>query len=391
MTETAEWLEVPATWVRGGTSKCWIFDADRVAATRESVDVLLENAFGAGDARQLDGVGGATSTTSKAMIVRRSDTGDADVEYTFAQVGIGDRVVEWDSNCGNCATAVGLYAVQAGLVPVTGERTVVRMRSANTGSRLDAIVATPGGTAPHSGTARIPGVAGEGVPVGLRFVAPLSRGGGALFPTGRFAETLTAEDRSADATIVDAGAVCALLDAEALGFTGAESIAEFARQVPTLRAFRRVASVAAGLARTIAEARDSVPKVGVVGSPRDYVASDGQAVRAEDYDLAVRMVSMHQPHPAIGLTSAVAVTVAAATPGTTAHARSRQSDLDQLRLGTPAGVLTTRVERDAAGGIRAVVLERAARTLARAVLEVRRGEPAGLDHEAPTPELIHAH
>ena len=145
-------LRLQGEMIRGGTSKCWIFDHHHVAATGADTDALLLAAFNAADPRQIDGVGGASSTTSKAAIVRAvGGAGGVDVEYAFAQVGIGDERVEWTSNCGNCATAVALYAAHRGLVPVTGDTTTVRMRNVNTGARLTGTIPTPGGTVPEEG------------------------------------------------------------------------------------------------------------------------------------------------------------------------------------------------------------------------------------------------
>jgi Uncharacterized protein conserved in bacteria len=370
MATTSGWTELAAVWIRGGTSKCWLFDADRLAEAELPADTILEAAFGAADARQLDGVGGASSTTSKAMIVRRSRTPGVDVDYTFAQVGIGERIVEWGSNCGNCATAVGLYAVQQGLVPPEQGQTIVHMLNTNTGARLDAVVATPDGRVPHVGSQTVPGVVGTGVPVGLRFLAPFSRKGRPTLPTGEPLQAITAAGRRGRLSIVDAGAICAVLDAESIGMRGDASIDAVARQLDLLIAFRRHASLAAGLSRTLEEAADAVPKVGIVASPADYLTTEGEPIAAADYDLAARMLSMRQPHPAIGLTSAVALTIAADVPGTTAHGAARRTDPDVLRIGTPSGIVTTEVERDEHGRITAVVLWRAARRLASARLEI---------------------
>ena len=157
------------TWMRGGTSKCWLFNAvdiDPYIADAGGLDNILTAAFGSGDPRQLDGVGGGSSTTSKAAIVRRSSAPGIDVDYLFAQVAIENRTVEWGSNCGNCATAIGLYAVQTGLVAVDDHVTVVRMRNENTGAILAAEIATPGGRIPAEGDASVPGTTALGVPVG---------------------------------------------------------------------------------------------------------------------------------------------------------------------------------------------------------------------------------
>ena len=372
MSMNSSWMELPAVWMRGGTSKCWIFDADRLAETDEPVEMILNGAFGSGDARQIDGVGGGSSTTSKAMIVRRAGTGAIDVSYTFAQVGIADRVVEWGSNCGNCASAVGLYAVQEGLVPPDGDETTVRMVNTNTGARLDAIVATPNGRIPHLGPETIPGVSTGGVPVRLRFAAPLSGAGRSLLPTGEPRSVIASAGRTVPATIVDAGAMCSLVDAASLGLRGDEGIDRVGEVLEALVDIRRRSSVAAGLSRTIEEAQDAVPKVGMTAPPVDYFTTDGEPVSAASYDLAVRMISMHQPHPAIGLTSAVAVAVAALTPGTIPYVQLAPGTPGTIRLGTPSGVVAVTVDFDDDGEVSGVSVNRSARRLSTARLEIPR-------------------
>ncbi|WP_433279530.1 PrpF domain-containing protein [Pseudonocardia xinjiangensis] len=350
------------TWMRGGTSKCWLFDAEEMAGA--DPDDMLAAAFGAADPRQLDGVGGATSTTSKAAIVQRSTRPDADVEYLFAQVGIGTRRVEWSSNCGNCATAIGLYALLTRKVPAGPDRTTVRMRNINTGALLAATVLTPGGVVPEQGSTTVPGTAVGGVPVELAFLAPEGTTTGALLPTGRPVDALPQP-----VTLVDAGAPAALVDAAALGLTAGESVDALAPHIAELVRLRRESALAMGLARPGDPVDHAVPKTGVVGPPIDYRAADGAVIRAADYDLAVRMLSMHAPHPAIGLTSAVAVAAAAGVEGSLVRRALRGRMPEVLRLGTPVGIVTARVERRP-DGLRAVWMPRAARRLAVAEISV---------------------
>jgi 2-methylaconitate cis-trans-isomerase PrpF len=360
-------LRLQGEMIRGGTSKCWIFDHHDVVATGVDADTLLLAAYNAADPRQIDGVGGASSTTSKAAIVRASTKPDVDVEYAFAQVGIGDARVEWTSNCGNCATAVALYAVHNQLVPVTSDSTTVRMLNINTGARLSGTIPTPGRTAPDAGTARVPGTAALGVPVLLGFEDPAGTSTGLAGPTG-----------TVEASLVDAGAPAALFEAKAFGLDGTESLADFATAVPALTVLRRQAALAMGLVQESDPVSHAVPKVGVVARPVAYRTTDGTLVPQDEYDLAVRMVSMHAPHPAIGLTSAVALATAAATPGTLAHRVARQTADGTLRLGTPAGVITARAVPAGEGASPTVLLHRAARRIARAELlvPVLEGRPA---------------
>ncbi|MCD9874723.1 PrpF domain-containing protein [Streptomyces guryensis] len=364
--------------IRGGTSKCWIFAHRDVAATGVDVDALLLAAFNAADPRQIDGVGGASSTTSKAAVVQASARPGVDVEYAFAQIGIGDERVEWASNCGNCATAVALYAVHHHLVPIAPDTTTVRMLNVNTGARLTGTIPTPAGVAPDEGAAVVAGTSARGVPVLLGFLDPAGSTTGRSLPTGRTLDELTGPAGPVEASLVDAGAPAALFEAKAVGLDGTESLTAFATAVPALTLLRRQAALAMGLAREGDPVSHAVPKVGIVARPAAYRTTQGIPVNQDEYDLAVRMVSMHAPHPAIGLTSAVALATAAATPGTLAHRVARQTADGTLRLGTPAGVVTTRAVPAPDGASPTVLLHRAARRIARAELlvPVLEGRPA---------------
>ncbi|WP_020659981.1 PrpF domain-containing protein [Amycolatopsis benzoatilytica] len=360
-------VDLAGVWVRGGTSKCWIFAADAVAELPLDLDAVLANALGSGDRRQIDGVGGATSTTSKVAVVARSATPGAEIEYLFGQVGIADRVVEWGSNCGNCATAVGLYAVQEGLVAVDGDVTTVRLRNVNTGATLHTAVATPGGRVPQSGETLVPGVESGGVPVALTFAGPFDPA--TSFPTRRARQIVSAGGATAEVSIVNAGAPAILIDANSLGMTATEDADEIAARLPALTAFRAAGAVLHGLVRPGQPAPNAVPKTGVVGPATDYRTSNGTLVLASDYDIAVRMLSMHAAHPAIGLTSAVAVAVAAAARGSVVHSLLG-GERPTLRIGTLAGVVEVDWTRSRSGVVDAVSLHRAARRLATAVVHV---------------------
>lgn len=360
--------------IRGGTSKCWIFSEDEARATGYPPDDLLVAAFNAADARQANGVGGASSTTSKAALVAPSADPATDVDYTFAQVGVGQPKVEWGSNCGNCATAVALWAAHRGLAVRSAHSAVVRMRNTNTGARLRATIPLQGSEVPDEGIADVPGVDGLGVPVLLGFERPVGSTTGWLLPTGRAVDVLHLADGpwagEHRATLVDAGAPAALVDAPSLGLTGADDVLDVRTVTPELTALRREAAVVMGLAERGGPTVEAIPKVGVVGPAVDYRTTAGEAVRAAEYDVAVRMLSMNAPHPVIGLTSAVAVAVAALTEGALPHRFMHHTSSGRVRLGTPGGVIDVEVSRDPAGAITLVTLHRAARRLADSVVLV---------------------
>ncbi|GAB2935218.1 PrpF domain-containing protein [Streptomyces mayteni] len=356
-------MRVPASLVRGGTSKCWLFDHRDVPSSMDGLERLLVNAYGATDPVHLDGVGGATPTTSKAAVVRPCADEGVDVEYLFGQVGIGVGRVEWGSNCGNCATAIALWAVTRGLVPIEGDLTRVVMRNTNTGAVLEAGVDTAGGVAHEFGTETVPGTRSGGVAVGLTFVDAAGRSTGALLPTGSPLDELRVGDERVPVTMLDAGAPVVAVDAAATGRTGAESIAAVRGDVGWLRAVRHAAAPLMGLRRPGEPPVDAVPKVGLVGAPVPYVSSTGERVAATDYDVSVRMLTMNDPHPAIGLTSAVAVAAANLVDESVVRMVSTATADTRLRIGTPAGVVeVTCADIDSAGPHR-VTVRRAARVL----------------------------
>ena len=364
-------------WYRGGTSKCWLFDARDVAhhaPTLEEIPALLSAAFGAADARQLDGVGGGTSTTSKAAVIWATPGADADLDYLFAQVGIGDPTVELGSNCGNCATAIALFAVQSGIVAPRDGMTKVRMRHVTSGAVLSGTVPTPGGHVPRSGLARVPGSSAAGVPVSLSFHGPWGQNTGALLPTGNPADQLQVDGKALTATMVDAGAPAVLLAADHAGVDLSSMTDGLAAQLPDLIAARASAGLIMGLRKPEDPPQNAVPKVGVVAPAGDYTAADGTTITAGSHDVRVRMLSMLAPHPAIGLTSAVAVALAASLPSSVvADAAGQPSTAGSprvLRIGTPAGVITADIISDATGTVSEVALHRAARHIATADIDV---------------------
>ena len=209
-------MKIEAEWMRGGTSKCWVFEAGHLNDST-SLDSLLPRVFGSPDSRQIDGVGGATSTTSKAMILHRPAEEDIDVDFTFAQVGIEEAAVDWGSNCGNCSAVVGLYAIEKGWVVPSGDVTRIVTRNTNTGQIIVQRVATPAGALPIVPDAQMPGVPFPGYRVGLGFQDPAGKTTGALLPSGSTTDTITAGGTRWTVSMVDAGAPVVIVRAEDLG------------------------------------------------------------------------------------------------------------------------------------------------------------------------------
>ncbi|MFJ2621279.1 PrpF domain-containing protein [Glutamicibacter sp. NPDC087344] len=353
-------MDIKATWMRGGTSKCWVIESEDLDATQISPDQLLPRLFGSPDHRQIDGVGGGTSTTSKAMIIRRPIDDLVDVEFTFAQVGIEEAVVDWGSNCGNCSAAVGLYALEHGWVTPTGNMTEVVTRNTNTDQIIVQRIPTPTGQLPADPLATIPGVPFPGHRVGLGFRNPVGKTTGHLLPTGAAKETLSTEHGSWTVSLVDAGAPLVILNGRDFALepdrfgSWAQDIEPHLQQLDRLR---RRAAVRMGLAPTESSAARAIPKIALISAPSTV---------EDDVDVQVMMLSMGKPHPALAVTGSVALTVAALTAGTVINDVLPGGDRQRLRLRTPAGLLETWTDTES--GTLVVGVDRTARTIASSTL-----------------------
>jgi 2-methylaconitate isomerase len=355
-------MKLEAELMRGGTSKCWVFEAEHLEVCGTGLDVLLPRLFGSPDPRQIDGVGGATSTTSKAVILHRPDDENIDVEFTFAQVGIEEAAVDWGSNCGNCSAVVGLYAIEKGWVIPSGDITRIVTRNTNTGQVIVQRVATPAGALPIVPDAQMPGVPFPGYRVGLGFQDPAGKTTGNLLPTGAASDTITAGGTRWTVSMVDAGAPVVILRAEELGLDPARYDswrAGVELQLDTLEQVRRLAAVRMGLAPTPAEAARAIPKLAIAASP---------SRTDPGCDINVMMLSMGKPHPALAITGSIALTLGARTPGTVLHKITGDTPGTTLRLRTPAGVIETWSEEH--DGTVIVGVDRTARTIATTIIHL---------------------
>lgn len=355
-------MRFEAEWMRGGTSKCWVFEAEHLQEGGAGLDELLPRLFGSPDSRQIDGVGGATSTTSKAVILHRPAGDGVDIEFTFAQVGIEEAAVDWGSNCGNCSAVVGLYAIEKGWVVPDGDMTRVVTRNTNTGQIIVQRVATPDGSLPEVPAANMPGVPFPGHLVGLGFHDPAGKTTGALLPTGAAVDTISAGGKNWTVSMVDAGAPVVMVRAGELGLDPARFdswTSGVEQQLDVLEQIRRQAAVRMGLASTAAGAARAIPKLAVVGAP----AGTDPAC-----DVNVMMLSMGKPHPALAITGSIALTLAARTPGTVLHAITGAPRGATLRLRSPAGVIETWTEE--LDGSLLVGVDRTARTIATTIIHL---------------------
>ncbi|HOV19090.1 MAG TPA: 2-methylaconitate cis-trans isomerase PrpF [Ottowia sp.] len=372
-----ESVAIAATLMRGGTSKGLFFLPSDLPAEPAARDALLLRAIGSPDpyARHIDGLGGATSSTSKVVLVQRSARSGCDVDYLFGQVAIDQPLIDWSGSCGNLAAAVGPFALHAGLVdgaPADG-RATVRIWQANLGQRIVAHVPMQGGQVQEMGNFALDGVPFPAAEIRLDFLDPAGGGGLPLLPTGHVRDTLDVLGLGpVEATLINAGNPTVIVHAAALGLAGAElprALNADAALLARCEAVRAQAAVAMGLATTPEQAtreRPATPKLALVAPPAGYVASDGRAVAAGQMDMLVRMVSMAQFHHALPGTGAIALAAAAALPGTLL-APWRPAHGGGLRMGHPAGCIETEAEagQDAGGAwhIRRVSVSRSARRL----------------------------
>lgn len=354
---------IAATYLRGGTSKGVFFKLDdlpedaRVAGAAR--DALLLRVIGSPDpyGKQIDGMGGATSSTSKAVIVAASTRAEHDVDYLFGQVAIDKPFVDWSGNCGNLSAAVGPFAISAGLVdparvPHDGVA-VVRIWQANIGKTILAHVPMAAGQVQETGGFELDGVTFPAAEVQLEFIDPAAEeegGGGAMFPTGNLVDELDVPGVGVlRATLINAGIPTIFIEAGALGYDGTElqdAINGDPRALAVFETIRAHGALRMGLIASIDEAgkRQHTPKVAFVAKAAGYVSSSGRQVAAGDIDLLVRALSMGKLHHAMMGTAAVAIGTAAAIPGTLVNLAAGGGERSAVRFGHPSGTLRVGAE-----------------------------------------------
>ena len=353
-------IKIPATYMRGGTSKGVFFNVHALPAVFQvpgpDRDAMLLRVIGSPDpyAKQIDGMGGATSSTSKTVLVQKSDRADHDVDYLFGQVSIDQPFVDWSGNCGNLSAAVGPFAINEGLIdsariPHNGTA-VIRIWQANIEKTIIAHVPIANGEVQETGGFELDGVTFPAAEVLLEFMDPADSGDGAMFPTGELIDTLDVPGLgSFEATLINAGIPTIFLRAEALGLTGLELQDDINNDADRLAQFETIRAIGAmkmGLITDLAEAetRQHTPKIAFVSQASDYIASSGKAVSAEDIDIAVRALSMGKLHHAMMGTAAVAIGAAAAVPGTIVNEAAGGGERAFVRFGHPSGTLRVGAE-----------------------------------------------
>ncbi|TQV76932.1 2-methylaconitate cis-trans isomerase PrpF [Aliikangiella marina] len=347
-------IKIPATYMRGGTSKGVFFNLTDLPKSAqvagEARDNLLLRVIGSPDpyGKQTDGMGGATSSTSKTVILSKSEQPDHDVDYLFGQVAIDRAFVDWSGNCGNLTAAVGSFAISSGLVsaeriPDNGIATV-RIWQANIKKTIIAKVPIMNGEVQETGDFELDGVTFPAAEVEVQFIDP-SAGGGSMFPTGNIVDELEVPGIGIfKATMINAGIPTIFLNAADIGYTGSELQGDINGDPNALQRFETIRAYGAikmGLIETIEEAvgRQHTPKVAFVAPPKSYTASSGKSISADDIDLNVRALSMGLLHHAMMGTAAVAIATAAAIPGTLVNLAAGGGERDAVRFGHPSGTL----------------------------------------------------
>lgn len=378
-------IKIPATYMRGGTSKGVFFNLQDLPEAAQlpgaARDALLLRVIGSPDPydKQIDGMGAATSSTSKTVILSKSIKADHDVDYLFGQVAIDKPFVDWSGNCGNLSAAVGSFAISSGLVdaarvPQNGVA-VVRIWQANIGKTIIAHVPITEGAVQETGDFELDGVTFPAAEVQLEFMDPAAEeegAGGSMFPTGNLVDDLEVPGVGTfKATMINAGIPTIFINAQDLGYQGTELQGQINGDPKALAMFETIRAHGAlrmGLIQHLDQAatRQHTPKVAFVAPPADYTASSGKAVKVGDVDLLVRALSMGKLHHAMMGTAAVAIGTAAAIPGTLVNLAAGGGARSAVRFGHPSGTLRVGAEASQANGEWTVVkaiMSRSARVL----------------------------
>jgi len=377
-------IKIPATYMRGGTSKGVFFQLDdlpeRCRQPGEARDRLFLRVIGSPDpyAAHIDGMGGATSSTSKCVILSKSTRPGHDVDYLYGQVSIDKPFVDWSGNCGNLSTAAGAFAIHAGLmdparVPENGVCTV-RIWQANISKTIIAHVPVMNRQVQETGDFELDGVTFPAAEIVLEFLDPSDDGeeGGSMFPTGNLVDELDVPGVGRfKATMISAGIPTVFVNAEDIGYRGTELREDINGDPAQLARFEQIRVAGAlrmGLIKTAEEAakRQHTPKIAFVSKPTGYVSSSGKQVAAGDIDLNVRALSMGKLHHAMMGTCAVAIGTAAAVPGTLVNLAAGGGERQAVRFGHPSGTLRVGAEATRENGewvVKKAIMSRSARVL----------------------------
>ena len=381
-------IKIPATYVRGGTSKGVFFNLSDLPEPAQVAgaarDALLQRVIGSPDpyGKQTDGMGGATSSTSKVVIISKSEQSDHDVDYLFGQVSIDKPFIDWSGNCGNLSAAVGPLAIRSGLLDASNLSenglATVRIWQANIEKTIVAQVPIKQGEVQETGSFELDGVTFPAAEIQIEFIDPAA-GDAAMFPTGNVVDDLQVPGvGTLKATMINAGIPTIFLNADEISYTGTELqavINEDSKALTMFESIRAHGALRMGLIENLQEAatRQHTPKVAFVGKPQNYVASSGKQINAQDIDLVVRAMSMGQLHHAMMGTAAVAISIASAIPGTLVNLAAGGGERSSVCFGHPSGTLKVGGEASQVDGqwtARKAIMSRSARILMEGTVRV---------------------
>jgi len=379
-------IKIPATYMRGGTSKGVFFRLQDLPKSAQipgkARDQLLLRIIGSPDpyGKQIDGMGGATSSTSKTVIISKSNKVDHDVDYLFGQVSIDKAFVDWTGNCGNLTAAVGSFAIANGLIdkakiPKQGNA-IVRIWQANINKTIVAKIPITNGEVQETGDFELDGVTFPAAEIEIEFIDPAEEGESALFPTGNLVDELPlpkeiVSQGKLKATFITAGIPTMFVNAADIGYSGIELQSDINNDSQALERFEKLRAYGAmkmGLINQIEEAttRQHTPKIAFVSPPKKYLASSGKEVKSENIDLVVRALSMGKLHHAMMGTAAVAIATAAAIPGTLVNLATGGGNRESVIFGHPSGILKVGAHAEEHNGkwlVKKVIMSRSARIL----------------------------
>ncbi|VTU19591.1 2-methylaconitate cis-trans isomerase PrpF family protein [Variovorax sp. RA8] len=366
--------EVRCVLMRGGTSKALFFHEADLPPPGAVRDRLLKRAMGTPDVLQIDGLGGSRLVTSKVAIIKRSERGDADVDYTFAQIDVERDTVGYDANCGNISSAVAPFAIDEGLVEATEPVTTVRIHNTNTGTMLVSKVPVKNGRASVLGDCAIAGVPGTGAEILMDYSGTIGAKTGKLLPTGQVTDTITLEDgRRIEVSVVDAATPCVFIAAGSLGLTGSELPPVISADRALIETIGEVQCKAGERIGLYAHWKDvhlpGLPLAVIVAPPAGYVDVNKATVKAGDCDLRARLVFLGKCHDSMAGTGSMCTAAASRVPGTLVNrAVGAHTTTDTLRIGHPLGVMAVKVAaqpdaQPARTGFSALGLMRTARRL----------------------------
>ena len=343
---------LPCMIIRGGTSKGLYFLEKDLPKEQAERDAVLMKVMGSPDLKQINGLGGATSVTSKVAIIKVSQREDADVDYTFAQVSVDKPLVSYKGNCGNISSGVGPFALEKGLVPLKEPMTPVRIYNTNTGKIIEAEVQVENGAVKYDGDFAIAGVKGTAAPVKLKFMHPSGTISDKLLPTGNAIDELDVPNfGKVNVSIVDAANPLVFVKAKDIGLKGTELPSELdnnPEKLALLETIRGLAAVKLGLISDYTKSAwetPGIPKMTFVAEAATYKTVNGATITEDKIDLLSRMMSMQKTHPTYAMTGAMCTAAAAVVPGSiVAQVLKKDTDTQFIRIGHPDGILEAGVD-----------------------------------------------